>query len=63
MREMSHPSNDRDRRNWQQEIEVWRDEVKRAPRKQVKRLPLMEIGLGAHIAELKRHAFRMGVHT
>jgi hypothetical protein len=63
MRAMSHPGRDMDRRNWLQEIEVWRDDFKRSPKERAKRLPSMEIGLGTHIAELKKHAFGIGVHT
>jgi hypothetical protein len=50
-------------RDWRQEIQTGREEVKESQEKQGKRLPTIEIGLAAHIADLKKHASLSGAHA
>jgi len=63
MRAMSQAARHVDGRDWQQEIQAWREEIKESQKKQGKSLPAIEIGLGAHVAELKKHASSMGAHA
>ena len=59
----SHAARNMEGRDWRQEIQTWREEVKESQKKQGKRLPTIEIGLAAHIAELKKHASLSGAHA
>jgi len=63
MSAQSHAARYMKGRDWREEIQTWREEVKESHKKQGKPLPAIEIGLGAHIAELKKHTSPMGAHA
>jgi len=62
MRATSRAEKHLDRRYWESEIKTGPEEVKESQKKQEKPLPAIEIGLAAHIAELKKLAFPMDAH-